>query len=334
MARGCEKETEYWMSGIDTRKLAIQFCKHIWIVLVGIVAGIVAGIIAYFAYHALADKVVYQAYSQYYLDFAADESGEVYQYYNGYTWNDLMTTDLIAANTLAELSGTDITINTLENDTRAEVLSDIRVLKVTITDNSKEICEQIQKATEKSLVMLGATQKEFNDISVIKSVAPERIYADNRLLQAIELGGIIGLLLSLIFMGFMYILDDRIMVPSDLSNCLLPVLGVNLKNSDEKLAITLNRFCEINKGIVGSDEGNCSLVNIQALIDDTENTLDKIAEASVILEIPYGKVHVSALNMCLNTLKIKGVDIKGCVISEGSNSFYRSYLIFNSGLKA
>jgi len=285
--------------------------------------------------------VQYRAYSEFYLDFAADETGEVYQYYNGYTWNDLMTTDLIAAETLSALEGK-ADIAKLEADTLAEIKSDIRVLKVTITDSDATLCADIQAATEKSLVKLGQNAKEFNDISVIKTVTPERIYADNRLLQAIELGAIIGCVISIIFMWFAFILRDCVYTPTDIYGLDTEVLGVSFANGNDKIAAALNALLASNESEAVKklqekvNPDSVYRLNAAEFLDaDKLNTLlDTIKNnKAVIVEIPYRKVRKSVLILILDTLKKQDVEVVGCIITEADNRFYKVYYGLNGILR-
>ncbi|MCR5595147.1 MAG: hypothetical protein K6G12_04820 [Lachnospiraceae bacterium] len=299
----CGKDA-YWTYRPDTRKMAILFVRNLWKVIIGMAAGAVVCALGYFAYHAIFDGTIYSGYSRFYIDFTIDEDGNAaYDYYNGYTWNDLMTTDLIAGYTLDNVQDKSIDIVKLEEDTRADILSDIRVLKVTFTDSDEAVCADIQQATEKAVVSLGEDAKEFDKISLIKSVAPSRVYTDDRIKQAILLGLLAGLIISLIVMRFKYILDDTIMLPSDIRDMGIKLLGVNLKEEDPELAKKLN-----------------SLIN-------TESTgaEDKDGKEPVTIEIPYKGMTRSALRYELDRYEENGVPVKGAYINGADNAFYKIY---------
>ena len=87
------REIRYADAGMDMRKLLLCFMRKLWIALLAAVTGAVLGGAVYAAVRIVPESErEYQAMSKIYLDFAADETGEVYQAYNGYTWNDLMAT--------------------------------------------------------------------------------------------------------------------------------------------------------------------------------------------------------------------------------------------------
>jgi len=317
-----EKTNEYWQETADSKRLAILFLSKLWEVIVFVVVGIVAAIAVYFIYHAIADGVSYEAYSEFYLDFATDERGEAYQYYNGYTWNDLMSTDLIAKNTLSNLNGSDFDISKIEQSTYAEIKSDIRVLRDTFTDGNADTCSLLQTATEKSLETLGDTAKEFVSIKTIKSIEPKRVYADNRLLQAILLGAICGLIVALFVLWFRSILDDKVRTPIDLSSFDIPVVGVSLASEDEALQKKLDTLCSnINKAAI--DE--VAIINVLELVNDAVNIND-LANEKAVLDIPYKAVSKRYLAMLVKNLENQNTDIVGMKITLANNSFYRLYL--------
>ena len=310
----------YWRAGIDSRKTALLFVRDIWKVLLAAVLGAVLGVLLYLGYHAVAVGPEYKAYSEFYLDFAMMENGAAYDYYNGYTWNDLMTTDIIADRTLAGLGGK-ADIAKLEQVTRADIFSDIRLLTVTITDTDEELCKEIQTATENALVSFGEDAKEFEKITLIKTVTPERMITDDRTMQAAILGAIIGLLLSIIVLQFIYALDDSVMVPSDIARTGLELQGIRTKGKDEALESRLNAFfgdaSETEDGAVHIDA---------AAFQNTGEALPEVPAGSVaIIDVPYKKVTASALKLLSDRVKASGTEPAGCVITEADDKFLKAY---------
>ena len=311
----------YWRAGIDSRKTALLFVRDLWKVILGAIAGAILGVLLYLGYHALAVGPEYKAYSEFYLDFAMMENGAAYDYYNGYTWNDLMTTDIIADRTLANLGGK-ADIAKLEQVTRADIFSDIRLLTVTITDTDMELCKEIQTATENALVSFGEDAKEFEKITLIKTVTPERMITDDRTVQAAILGAIIGFFFSIIVLQFIYTLDDSVMVPSDVAGTGLEVKGIRTKAKDEALESRLNAFF----GDASQDE----TVHIDAAaFQNTGEALPEVpAGAPVVIDVPYRKVTASALKLLADRLKASGTESAGCEITEADEKFLKAYYSF------
>ncbi|MCM1264449.1 MAG: hypothetical protein NC313_17190, partial [Butyrivibrio sp.] len=128
----------YANEGMDCKKLLLLFLKKIWVIVLAAALGAALGGCVYLLHRvALSSNREYQATSKLYLYFAYDETGEVYQAYNGYTWNDLMATDKILDITMSYLP--DIyTREEVAAATKASILSDIRLLTIDITTHAQE----------------------------------------------------------------------------------------------------------------------------------------------------------------------------------------------------
>ena len=184
---------KYGNEGMDCKKFLLLFLGKIRVVILAAIMGAVLGGGIYFFLHVVINSNrEYQAESKLRLDFAQDETGEVYQAYNGYTWNDLMSTDSILNATMSYLPD-DYTKEEVIAATSAQILSDIRILTITITTSSAERTDEILKATDLSLVEMGAREKEFLDIEILKETESRMLAADPRLLQAAVLGFLLGL---------------------------------------------------------------------------------------------------------------------------------------------
>lgn len=220
------REIRYADAGMDMKKLGLCFMHKCWMVVVAAFLGAVFGGGLYTAASVVPEaEREYRAVSKVYLDFGIDETGEVYQQYNGYTWNDLMATDPIL----------DVTMQYLPEDygreevtaaTKAEILSDVRLLTITVTTHDADRCDAILKATGQSLTALGNTAKEFRQINVIQTTAASPVLADDRTVQAVAAGSVAAVVLVLLGMLFYYVLDDRIVTAGDLKQVTdVPFIG-------------------------------------------------------------------------------------------------------------
>ncbi len=321
----------------DPRRRAMEIFRRLWIIVAGIVAGIALGLIVYYAWGALTSKTVYSSLSEFYLDFSPENSG-AYDYYNGYTWNDLMTTDPIANHTLENLNTPDIDITYLENVTEATIMSDIRLLHVTITESSEERCAQIQKATEDALVTFGDEAKEFDKISVIKSTAPWRVYADNRTMQAMILGGILGIVISAVAVGFMVVLDDRICFTNELYFLGIKVSdslsGENGKNgaasyqepdADKVRGSGAEGMTGASEQIKGTYTENVVRINASDITRDGTPSLDVHPGDEVVIDIPYRKVHLTLLVRLIEQIKAAGARVSELHITDVDLKAWKLY---------
>jgi capsular polysaccharide biosynthesis protein len=200
---------------MDMKKFMLRLLKRWWLLLAAAAAGALVGAVVYTIERTVPESErEYQAVSKVYLDFAADESGEVYQEYNGYTWNDLMVTDPILDITMSKLPA-DYDREEVMAATEATILSDLRLLTVTITTHQPETTDAILAATDSALETYGESAKEFLQITTIQTTKAELVVADSRMAQAVALGAVIALFVLLFGMLLYDTLDDRIYVASD-----------------------------------------------------------------------------------------------------------------------
>ena len=206
---------EYANEGMDIKKYMLCLLGKLPLILGAMVGGAVLGVLVYLVVRTVPESErEYSAYAKVYLDFAADETGEVYQAYNGYTWNDLMAADPIMELTLANLSA-DYTRAEAEAAIKAEILSDIRLLTITVTTHRSERTDAILGAAVQALETYGGQAKEFIEIHGIQKTDAKLVVADRRTAQAAFLGAFLGLLISLLGFSLYYVMDDRVFVAGD-----------------------------------------------------------------------------------------------------------------------
>lgn len=209
-----EKNEEYLNRGMDLKRLVLYLQKRIWLAVVLAVLGATCGGVIYQVARSVKMPVEYEAVSKLYISFGHDESGEVYQYYNGYTWNDLLDTDPILDLVMQELPGYER--EKVMEATTAEILSDIRLLTVRVRGEDEKFVREIRSALESGLREYARDSEELDQIKVIRSGVPERVYWDDRTTSACVAGGVLLGMLSLIVIGFHYVLDESIYVQEDI----------------------------------------------------------------------------------------------------------------------
>ncbi len=209
-----EFDEEYRNREMDLKRLVLYFQKRIWLVIMLVILGAVAGGIIYQMLHSMKTPVEYQAVSKLYISFGHDESGEVYQYYNGYTWNDLLDTDPIMDLVMVHLPGYEK--EQVRESTTAEILSDIRLLTITVRGENEKFVREIDHAVENGLKEFARESEELEQIKVIRSGVPERIYWDDRTTSACVTGAVILGFLSLLVLGFNYAMDEAVYVQEDI----------------------------------------------------------------------------------------------------------------------
>lgn len=140
----------YLNRGMDLKRLLLTFQRKMWLIFSLVLLGAAIGGIAYQIARATKMPVEYDTVSKLYISFGADESGEVYQYYNGYTWNDLLHCDPIMDLVMEELPG--YNREQVREAITAEILSDIRLLTITVRGENEKFVREIRDAVELGLM--------------------------------------------------------------------------------------------------------------------------------------------------------------------------------------
>lgn len=205
---------EYRKSGMDLRRFYLCFQGKIWLLVMLTVMGAVIGGVAYQVVRAMRMPITYEGVSKLYISFGVDESGEVYQYYNGYTWNDLLDADPILDRIMKYVpQGYDK--EEVREATGAEILSDIRLLTVTVDGSTEKFVREIQEAVENGLVDYAKDSEELKRIEVIRTDDPVRVYWDNKAVTACVAGAVVFAVIACLALAFAYVLDDAVYVPCD-----------------------------------------------------------------------------------------------------------------------
>lgn len=308
---------KYADAGMDMKKLALCFWRRIWLVFAAAAAGAVLGaLICAVAGIVPESEREYQAMAKIYLDFEVDETGEVYQHYNGYTWNDLMATDPILDITMAGLPE-DYTRDEVMAATRAEILSDVRLLTITITAHTPERCARILQATNQALVEHGERAKEFKKISVIQTTTAELVVADSRMTQAVLVGTVLAVMVMLAGMLLYEILDDRILVASDLRQVTrLPFAGYAGAEG------IFGQDYEYNLDCLREKTGQIYVLEV-AQMSTKEQELK--AADGIVLVVDYGRTHAAWLDYVIEQLKVRECRVAGIAIGGADVKFLRRY---------
>ena len=362
---GLNMENErYWREGIDWKRVFLLWGKRLWIFAAAALAGAVLGGGIYFVVCVLpAANREYESVSKLYLNFNCEPEDFNELSYNGYTWNDLMATDPILDSTMENLPA-GIGRETVIGATKAEILSDIRLLTVTITADRPELAAQIMEATQASLVHLGETDELFESIEIYSTTEPKQIVWDNRSVRAALTGAVIAFAAALFAASFYYVLDDSVYVAEDVRRRYgIPGMGIlteDLRGEGfEREFLTNFRYiCEGMEKVAvvsadGIEDAELAAKRIEQLVkkagyleedgnamaaaagrqscvaidgEKDEKVYRKLREADgVILAVRFGGKNGKRMERLLGNLRNQECKVAGAVIVGGDANFLRMY---------
>lgn len=315
------KDDIYKEEGMDLKKYMICLWRRLPLVMAaGVAAALLFGVIYTLSRTVPEGEREYQAFAKVYLDFAADETGEVYQAYNGYTWNDLMAADPIMELTLSYLSA-DYTREEVQAAIRAEILSDIRLLTVTVTTNHEERTQAILRAAVQALTAYGKQAKEFVEIGAIQETEAKLLAADSRLLQAVVLGLLLGLLLALLAAALKGVFEARILLAGDIKK----VTDVSFLGYVDGPG-NLGADYEKNLAYLREKAGDITVCEASPDQPFSEEDFRNLrAAAGVVLSVPFGKATAAWAVYVIDQFAAQDCALLGAAIRDGDAGFLRKY---------
>ena len=357
----------YMQEGLDIKRILLLFRKKIWVAAAAAAAGALFFGGVYLLIHVFfAPEREFESVSKLYLNFNCDPQDFNELAYNGYTWNDLMATDPILDVTMEALpEGTDRDM--VIAATKAEILSDIRLLTITVTTNEAEHTAQIMEATQKSLVHLGETDRLFDSIEVYSTMEPRQIVWDNRTANAAVTGAVAGLFVSLLLLAFYYVMDDSVYVARDVEKRYgIPVIGIFTVGRDgqeqepygTEFAVNYAYLCRAAGTVAVADldtvtdaeaaarvmeaaagkesvpEGGNGLPQlcVAGSMEEGGEVYRKIRETDgVILTVRFGGGNGKRLERALGNLEKQDCGILGIIIIKAEEKFLRRYYFGKKG---
>ena len=179
---------------------------------------------------------------------------------------------------------------------------------------------------------MGAREKEFLDIEILKETEPQMLAADPRLLQAAVLGFLIGLSAVLLALAIYYVLDDKIYVPGDLKSVTdLPFVGFSFvvyaeTNREKKAAEQFQKDLEQNQSYLAEKHGVIATLEIVEDFQIVREEMEKLRGVDgVLLVIPYGRMDRTTCGYRIEQLKLQECRIVGIVIRNADMRFMKWY---------
>ena len=215
-------EIKYGKEPLDLRLCFLKMLKKWWILplWVAVGAGLCAGI--YFLTQIVFGPArTYVTETEYYIEYKdAITYEQQYTFYNQNTWESLCYTDIFMDAVIkgAADKGYTLTKEEVTEAVKATLLTDVRIVHVTVSTTESEKTLAISNALESAFTEFGETQREIDEIRLIKSADTAELKAlDNRTGRAAILGAVIALVVTLFVMYLRAIIDTSVTIPLELT---------------------------------------------------------------------------------------------------------------------
>ncbi len=264
---------------INRRSLWLRVRGQLWWIPAGTAIGALAAVILYMGlWLHLSGQRQYRQTSKFYLTFAADSAGNVQDYYNDYTWNDLIFSVPAISQVLESELSDGVTMEQAREDIEAQILSDVRVLTIQVTDSDPQTVQELTNAMQDALVRYGHTAEQFESIEFLSSGDVEPVTVKDRSQGAVILGALLGLLISAAAVWLYEVLNGAVYCAEEASARYgLPVLFTLCQDEAQK-AGALPGFLEKENAEVAKALGETALLVIaeeEALAEQTASVLQE-----------------------------------------------------------
>lgn len=342
--------------GIDSRAMFATFITKLPMLLVLAAAGAILGSgLNLLIVLGRIREVCYVSETGYYIEFAEGQY-EAKNYYNAFTWNDQIGNDLILGRAM-ELLGESYDRDQVRAMITADILSDVRYLKVSVKGPDPIQVDEIKNALGTALGEFGTRMREFDSIYKIEDskIAQEEIaYFTWRaaFLGAVVAAGIGGFVTAFGFcIGSVFYTKNDIMVRLGIPVCGMTYREGHHKSGDDvleqrqaaMLVESLGMLAEKHSQILlmdASDGQAASLllrdIQNRGLGDDacfqlydSKKDIRRLgqegADIAVVAVIPFGKPYREKITDEMNHVQLHGGRIAAAVLVQADRKWMKLY---------
>ncbi len=304
-------DNNFMKESMDMRKFFLCIFRKWWAILLTVVIGAVIGVCAYKLYFAITDgDTKYQISSDYFISFNEKDFPNGLDFFNAYTWGQFALDDRIVDYCLDQLDGT-VTKEEILASVTTDMPSDYRVLTVIVTGTDIDKITKINDGYKLAMPHFAGDVGELLSIELWSDNAIEVANIHNLTKNAAILGAIIALVLAGFAWAIFYCMDDRIYVEKDWEKISgdIPFLGYDCEPYKEDTDANA-------KALIKSDK----VVWAAGIKEIADGAID-----GLVLQIPWGKKHATAIEYDINVLKKQGVNVLGVVLTDCNKAFLKSY---------
>lgn len=348
---------------LDHRKFVLLLTRKIGWTFLGALFGtcIFAGIY-YLKTEILNGARPYRSAAMYEITFDRDQVDNIHDYYNDYTWNDILDSDQIAGKVAERLDG--YSKEQIAEAAWIPTMSDIRFIWVNVDIPDKEQAKLIQETLQSVLEEFAGVTPGIQSITLYDQKAVVPVQEKSLIFRMSIAGGVIGFLVALFVLAYRIVLDDSIYTEQDVTDKIgiLPA-GVIMKSfsGDKKLDFfkeelqgnlkeLLKDIPSKTVGLLGTEEVISSEANrrsqdcdtyepekkyLEDILKEDNYTFEIIDKNSIktygkgsqawILLVPYGKQTGEYLKLLWKDWTIAKTLPVAVVITGAEEGFYRKY---------
>ena len=329
-------ECEYSHETVDYRLLWLRFKQKIWIIPIAILLGAVLTAAGYYcARVVVAGGRSYQTKSVFYIEFGKDSEGELYDYYNYFTWDEVVHMDYFMDRLYDGMNG-EYSKEELASYVAANIDSDVRYLYVRCTTHNPELSLRLAAAMEELVPQFAGTKEEFESIQIAQTAVEAKDSTVLRMGNACFLGACLGLGVSVLWILAVLLMDTSIQLPASFERRYhIPCLGAEfmpefipncsyLLKDAAKIAKIPAEETDVSDIMLGG-EVSAEVIDCKNPITYSEE-LDKIRECDkVVLCVRAGRKNDESIRRMLEQMGRQGIRVSAAVLVGADEKLISEY---------
>ncbi|MGN0326606.1 MAG: hypothetical protein ACI4DW_09845 [Lachnospiraceae bacterium] len=355
-------EDSFMQEKLDGRRFMLLNIKKIWQICLGAVIGACFfGCVYYLKTNVLAGEPLFRAQTLYMITFNRDQVDSIHDYYNDYTWNDVLDSDQIAGRAAEKLG--DISKEEVAAAVSIPTMSDIRFIWVYADMETKEAADRVEAAIGDALQEFALETDGFTEIAIWDQKETEQIREKSLIGRMIIAGAVVGALVTCFFVYYDNLMDDSAYTEQDVKDMLgIDPAGVimragkkeqpeffrkelqhNLKELlkkteknpvkviiyplDPECGLSMEESAQYLKELLTDPDKDAvvEMIADNAAIGDAENSKTQGQQIITIALLPYGQKNGARLKLAWKDAQLKNKLPDAVVIFDAQEWFYRNY---------
>lgn len=348
------EEFQSMQQGIDSRAMFATFIIKMPKLLILAVTGAILGSgLNLFVVLVNLPKRCYVSETEYYVAFDKGQD-DARHWYNDFTWNDVLATDGILGRAM-ELLGDGYERSEVKEMLRADILSDVRYLTITVRGQDAAQVEAVKNAIGIALEEFGTTKDEFSSIEKIEDVEIVQEEIPYFAWRAAFLGAVIAVGIGIFVIAFTFCMGSVFYTKRDIMNRLgIPACGMTFRKERRRdkssrfeqrqaqmLADNLDLLKEKYGQILLMDasDGQEAAAFMQEMLDrgladaswvqicDKENNIGCFGQEdhAIVAVIPFGKPYRERITDEIDDVQLHGGQVAAAVLTGADRRWMQLY---------
>ncbi|MDE6053169.1 MAG: hypothetical protein K2G55_05290 [Lachnospiraceae bacterium] len=348
------EEIELMQQGVDSRAMFATFIIKLPKLFILAVAGAILGSgLNLFVVLVKLQNRCYVSETEYYVAFDKGQD-DARHWYNDFTWNDVLATDGILGRAM-ELLGDGYERSQVSEMLKADILSDVRYLTITVKGQDAAQVEEIKDAIGTALNEFGVAKEEFSSIEKIEDQGIVQEEIPYFAWRAAFLGAVIAAGIGIFVTAFCFCMGSVFYTKGDIMLRLgIPAYGMTFREGHrnkgsstmeqgqaKKLEAGLKRLTEKYSRILlmdASDGQEAALLQQEILdrglpdasyfqIYDAEKDIKLFGQENtvVVAVIPFGKSYRERIADEIDYVRLHGGRVAAAVLTGADRTWMRIY---------